>query len=187
LSRALAFLVGRVGGRDIEIGIRDNGFYLAGEKMNIDKALKFLNSQNIQEILEEAVNKTETLNRRFRHCATRSLMILRSYKGRRKTVGKQQMRSHFLLGSVRKISHGFPILKEARREVLEDLMDINNSKKVLDWLKDGKVKIETITTKLPSPFALSIVMEGYTDLMKMEDKIEFLKRMHKQHMKEIEK
>jgi len=187
LSRALAFLVGRIGGRDIEIGIRDNGFYLAGEKINIDKALKFIDSKNIQEILEEAVNKTETLNRRFRHCATRALMILRSYKGRRKTVGKQQMRSHFLLGSVRKISHNFPILKEARREVLEDLMDIENAKKVLDWIKEGKVKIEQINVKLPSPFALSIVMEGYTDLMKMEDKIEFLKRMHKEHMKGIER
>lgn len=185
LSRAMAFLVGRVGGRDIEIGIRDNGFYLAGEKMNIEKAIKFINSQNIQEILEEAINKTETLNRRFRHCATRSLMILRNYKGRKKTVGKQQMKSHFLLGSVRKISHNFPILKEARREVLEDLMDIENAKKVLDWIKEGKVKVERTNVKLPSPFALSIVMEGHTDLMKMEDKIEFLKRMHQEHMKEI--
>jgi ATP-dependent helicase Lhr and Lhr-like helicase len=185
LSRALAFLVGRIGSRDIEVGIRDNGFYLAGEKMNIDKALKFLDSKNVEEILDEAINKTEILNRRFRHCATRALMILRSYKGIRRTVGKQQMKSHFLLASVKKISHDFPILKEARREVLEDLMDINNTKVVIDWIKEGKVKVEQITSKLPSPFALSIVLEGYTDLMKMEDKLEFLKRMHKEHLKEI--
>jgi len=185
LSRAMAFLAGRIGGRDIEVGIRDNGFYLAGEKLQIDRALKFLDSKNVEEILDEAVSKTEVLNRRFRHCATRALMILRNYKGVRKTVGKQQMRSHFLLASVKRISHNFPILKEARREVLEDLMDINNTRVVLDWIKEGKVKIEQITTKLPSPFALSIVLEGYTDLLKMEDKIEFLKRMHKEHLKEI--
>ncbi len=187
LSRAFAFLVGRIGGRDIEVGIRDNGFYLAGEKMNIDKAIKFLNSKNVEEILEEALDKTEVLNRRFRHCATRSLMILKNYKGIRKTVGKQQMRSHFLLGSVKKISHNFPILKEARREVLEDLMDLNNTKMVLDWINEGKIKIHKVETKLPSPFALSIVLEGYTDLLKMEDKINFLKRMHKAHLKEIGK
>ncbi|OGJ21752.1 ATP-dependent helicase [Candidatus Pacearchaeota archaeon RBG_13_36_9] len=186
LSRAMAFLVGRAGGRDIEVGIRDNGFYLAGEKLEIEKALKFLNSKNVEEILEEAINKTEVLNRRFRHCATRALMILRNYKGRRKTVGKQQMKSHFLLASVKRISHNFPILKEARREVMEDLMDINNTRVVLDRIKEGKVKIEQINVKLPSPFALSIVLEGYTDLLKMEDKIEFLKRMHKEHLKEIE-
>ncbi len=185
LSRALAYLAARAGGRDIEIGIRDNGFYLAGEKLQIEKALKFLDSKNLREVLEEAVEKTEILNRRFRHCATRSLMILRSYKGRKKTVGRQQMNSHFLLASVKKISRNFPILQEARREVLEDLMDIKNTEKVLDWIKEGKVRVETINTRLPSPFALSIMLEGYSDLLKIEDKIEFLKRMHKEHMKEI--
>ena len=185
LSRALAFLAGRVGGRDIEIGIRDNGFYLTGEKMQIEKAIKFLNSKNLKEVLDEAINKTEILNRRFRHCATRSLMILRNYKGVRRSVGKQQMRSHFLLASVKKISKNFPILMEARREVLEDLMDIKNAEQVLDWINSGKVKIETIQTKLPSPFALSIVIEGYTDLLRMEDKINFLKRMHKEHLKSM--
>jgi ATP-dependent Lhr-like helicase len=185
LSRALAFLIGRVGGRDIEIGIRDNGFFLAGEKLQVEKALKFLNSENLKEILEEAINKTEVLKRRFRHCAARSLMILRNYKGRKKTVGKQQMKSHFLLASVRKISKNFPILMEARREVLEDLMDIESTKIVLDWIQRGRVKIEKISTDLPSPFALNLVLQGYADLLKMEDKINFLKRMHKEHLKKI--
>ena len=187
LSRALAFLTARAGGRDIEIGINDNGFFLAGEKLQIEKALKFLNSKNLKEVLEEAIEKTEVLNRRFRHCATRSLMILRSYKGRRKSVGKQQMSSHFLISAVKKISGEFPILREARREVLEDLMDIENTKLVLDWISDGKIKIEKITTNVPSPFALNLIIQGYADLLRIEDKIAFLKRMHAEHLKEIEK
>ena len=68
-------------------------------------------------------------------------MILRSYKGQSKTVGKQQMKSHFLINAVKKISDEFPILREARREVLEDLMDIQNAKVVLDWIKKGKAFI----------------------------------------------
>ncbi len=185
LSRAIAFLAARAGGRDIEIGISDNGFFLAGEKLQIEKVLNFLNSKNLKEVLEEAIDKTEILQRRFRHCATRSLMILRSYKGRTKTVGRQQMNSQFLLASVKKISKSFPILKEAKREVLEDLMDIENAKKVLDWIKEGSIKIEKINTRLPSPFALSLILQGYADLLKIEDKIAFLKRMHKEHLKEI--
>ena len=47
-------------------------------------------------------------------------MILRSYKGAQKSVRKQQMKSHFLIASVKKISNEFPILKEAKREVLEE-------------------------------------------------------------------
>jgi len=187
LSRAIACLVAQAGGRDVEIGINDNGFFLAGEKLQVEKALKFLNSKNLKEVLEEAIDRTEVLKRRFRHCATRSLMILKNYKGRKKTVGKQQMKSHFLLASVKKISKNFPILKEARREVLSDLMDIENTKQVLDWIKEGKMKIEKINTNLPSPFALNLILQGYADLLKIEDKIEFLKRIHKEHLKKIEK
>jgi len=187
LSRALGYLMAQKVGRDIEIGISDSGFYFAGENLPIDVALKFLTPNNLREILEEAISKTEILKRRFRHCAGRSLMILRNYKGRRKTVGRQQMSSFFLLNAVNKISKEFPILKEARREVLEDLMDIENTKKVISWIKDGKVSVEKVNTKLPSPFALNLVLQGYSDLLKIEDKIEFLKRMHQEHLKEIVK
>lgn len=187
LSRAIGYVMGRYGNRDVEMGINDNGFYFAGESLDIERALEELTSENLQMILEEAVNRTDILLRRFRHCAGRSLMILRTYKGRSKSVGKQQMKSHFLLAAVKKISREFPILKEAKREVLEDLMDIENAKKVLGWLKEGKVKLKVRDTKLASPFALNLILQGHSDLIKVEDKQEFLRRMHKIHMEEIGK
>ena len=185
LSRALSYLMGQKVGRDIEMGINDNGFYFAGDKLPVEEALETLNSENLREVLEGAIEKTEVLKRRFRHCAARSLMILRNYKGRTKSVGKQQMSSFFLLSAIRKISRDFPILKEARREVLEDLMDIKKAEKVLNWIKDGKVKIDKINKKLPSPFALNLILQGYSDLLKIEDKMKFMKRMHEEIIKEI--
>ena len=95
------------------------------------------------------------------------------------------MNSFFLLSAINKISKDFPILKEARREVLEDLMDIENTKLVLELIKDGKIKIDKVHTSLPSPFALNLVMQGYSDLLKIEDKLKFLKRMHEEIIKEI--
>jgi ATP-dependent Lhr-like helicase len=187
LSRAIGFLLGRIGTRDIELGINDNGFYIAGEKMNIEKVMNFLNYENLEEVLKEAIEKTDILARRFRHCAVRSLMILRNYKGKTRTVGKQQMRSHFILSSVKKISANFPILREARREVLEDLMDIENAKLVLKWFNEGKIKIKIRDVEIPSPFALNLILEGQSDLIRIEDKQEFLKRMHQLHINEIEK
>ncbi len=187
LSRALGYLMAQAGGRDIEIGINDNGFYFAGEKLQIEKAFEFLNSKNIREVLTEAIEKTDILARRFRHCATRSLMILKTYKGQEKSVGKQQMKSHFLLAAVRKVSNKFPILNEARREVLEDVMEIDNAKKVLEMIGTKKVKIEIQTVTLPSPFALNLIIQGHMDLIKIEDKQKFLKRMHDLHMKAVGK
>jgi ATP-dependent Lhr-like helicase len=181
LSRALAYLVARLGGRDVEIGINDNGFFLASlQKMQAERALGMLNADNLTDILDEAIQNTEVFKRRFRHCATRSLMILRSYKGRTKSVGKQQLKSGFLLAAARKISHDFPVLKETRREILEDMMDIGNAKLILKLIKEGKIKVNELHAELPSPFSLNLIMQGYADLMKIEDKIAFLKRMYKE-------
>jgi len=188
LSRAFAYAVGRYGGRDVEMGISDNGFYLASkDPMQIERAVRELNSSNIQEILEEAVSKTEVFKRRFRHCATRSLMLLRSYKGRTKSVGKQQLSSTFLLAAAQKASKDFPVLRETKREIMEDLMDISNAKQILDFIKEGKLKVEVIHKELPSPFSFNLILQGHADLMKIEDKIAFLKRMHKAIMEKIEK
>jgi ATP-dependent Lhr-like helicase len=186
LSRAIAYCVGKYGGRDIELGINDNGFYLASQQpMQIEKALKTLNSGNLQEIVEEAINQTEVFKRRFRHVATRSLMLLRNYKGRTKSVGRQQMSSHFLLAASQKTSKDFPILKETKREILEDLMDLENAKFILDLIHDGRIKIEQTNKELPSPFSLNLIIQGHADLMKIEDKIAFLKRMHEAIIKRI--
>ena len=185
LSRAFGFLIGKLDGRDIEVGINDNGFYIAGEKISIKTPLEYLKPENLEEVLKEAIDKTDVLARRFRHCAGRSLMILRNYKGVSRSVGKQQMKSHFLLHAVKKITNEFPILREARREVLEDLMDIENAKLVLSWIREGKVKLNIVETEIPSPFATTLMLQGHHDLIRIEDRQEFLKRMHDEHVRII--
>jgi ATP-dependent Lhr-like helicase len=189
LSRAFAYLLGQIGGRDIEIGISDNGFYFVGEDLNkqkIEKVFGFLDEDKLGEILKEAIEKTQLLKRRFRHCAGRSLMILRQYKGRKKSAGVQQLRSRFILGAVRKISQEFPILKEAKREILEDVMDLKNAKKVIRWIKNNKMEIKFVNNRLPSPFAINLIMQARYDLIKIENKMEFLKRIHKEIEKQVE-
>lgn len=188
LSRALAYVVGRGVKRDIEIGLNDNGFFLASTNtLQIEKALGLLseNPEKIRDVLIESIEKTEYFKRRFRHCAVRSLMILRNYKGRTKTAGKQQVNSDFLLANVRKISDNFPILKETRREILEESMEIENAIKILNEIKEKRIRVCLLDVELPSPFSLNLITQGYVDLMKMENKIEFLKRMHNKIQKRI--
>ncbi|MEK6861263.1 MAG: ATP-dependent helicase [Nanoarchaeota archaeon] len=186
LSRALAFIVGRLQHRDVEIGINDNGFYLSSHKpIQALRALELLLKNDLNEVMDHAIEKTEILKRRFRHCAARALMILREYKGKRKRVGRQQVSSMILMNAVKRINPNFCILKEARREVLEDLMDIENTKKVLEWTKENKIEIKQVNHEVPSPFAFSLITQGYSDVMRIEDKIEFIRRMHKEVMERI--
>lgn len=179
LSRALAFAIGRLQHRDVEVGINDNGFYVSCDrKVNAISAFKLIKSKELNELLKLAINKSEVLKRRFRHCASRSFMILRTYKGHTKRVGRQQVSSMLLMNAVKRISEDFCILKEARREVLEDLMDIEHATEVIQLIEEGKIKIKEVNTRIPSPFAINLVMQGYSDILKIEEKHEFLQRMH---------
>ena len=185
LARAYAFAAARLKYRDIEMGIADNGFFITGQDLDEKKITEWVKSKDLKKILVEAIEKTEILKRRFRHCAARSLMILRSYKGREKSVGKQQVHSGFLFVAVKKISDEFPILREARREVMEDLMDIKSAEQVLKWIEEGKVKFKVKKLPFVSPFGLNLALEGRSDLIKMEDRASFLKRMQELHLKAI--
>jgi len=182
LARAYAFIAAKFRKRDVEIGVGDNGFFIGAEELNEDKIIKGVNSNNIENILKEAIEKTELLKRRFRHCAARSLMILRKYKGIEKTAGRQQVHSTLLYVAVKKISDEFPILKEARREVLEDVMDINNAKKVIKWIESGEVIIKKKNLPFVSPFGVILSLQGKNDLIRMEQRADFLKRMHELHL-----
>jgi ATP-dependent Lhr-like helicase len=179
LSRAVAFVIAKMEHRDVEIGMNDNGFYVGfTKKVDAVKALRTLKADKLDLVMKHAIDQTEILKRRFRHCATRGFMILRNYMGRQKNAGRQQVSSMILMSAVKRISDDFCILKEARREVLEDLMDIENTKKILLEIEAGKIKIIEIHTRIPSPFAFNIALQGFMDVLKIEDKIEFLRRMH---------
>ncbi|MDD6285801.1 MAG: ATP-dependent helicase [Methanobacteriaceae archaeon] len=179
LSRAVAYIISQRYHHDVMISIDDNGFYLSSDsKIGGVEAFEELSSDNLRETLVKAIDKTETLASRFRDCANRSLMILRRYKGREKSVGRQQVTSKILLNFVKEIDDHFAILDEARREVMEDYMDVSHAEDVLRDIESGKIVIKTVNTVIPTPFAFNLVSRGYLDVLKYEDRSEFIKRMH---------
>ena len=186
LSRGLAFVAAKMGAGDTEISITDNGFVLRYKTtLQAARALQALRPDEIDAVLESALSKTEVLSRRFRHCAGRALMILRRYKGRTKTVGRQQVSTQILLATLRNLGEEFPILKEARREVLEDLMDIVRAREVLEDIASGRVRLTEKHTGMPSPMSFALLMTGYTDILRAEERHEFLLRMHKEVLAKI--
>jgi ATP-dependent helicase Lhr and Lhr-like helicase len=179
LSRALAYTIGKSQHRDVEVGISDNAFYLSAEKeFNAQRAFTLIQTESFRQIVEQAIEKSEILARRFRHCAGRSLMILRNYMGRKKGPGRMHIGSKILFNAVKRISPNFSILAEARREVMEDLMDIGHAQEIIEKVTAGSIQVTSIPTTVPSPFAFSLIASGYSDVIKIEDKQAFLRRMH---------
>ncbi|MEL7669054.1 ATP-dependent helicase [Methanobacterium sp.] len=186
LSRAVAYILAKKYKRDIMISISDNGFYLSSEgKIGGLESFNDLTSENIEDILIKAIDKTETLAGRFRHCAGRALMILRHYKGKQKSVSRQHIKGKILLNFVKELDENFSILKEARREVIEDFMDLKNAKRVLKMIESGQLEIKQINTVIPSPFSFNLVAQCYLDVLKYEERIEFIRRMHQAVINQI--
>jgi ATP-dependent Lhr-like helicase len=185
LSRAIAYMIGHNTHKDVEVYINDNGFMLSSDKLPIAQALNALNEKTLETALQRGIEKGEIFKRRFRHVAARALMILRTYKGQRKSAGRQQMAAFLLINAVKEVSENFPVLKETRREIMEDAMDLENAKKVISWINEKKVKIKEIETNGPSPFAINLFVQGASEVMRMEERIAFVRRLHEKIMQKI--
>lgn len=183
ISRAVGFAISRTQHRDVEIGINDNGFYIGyDQKADAMRAFSAIQVKDFYKLMSDAIEKSETFKRRFRHCAARALMILTNYKGKKKGVGRQQVSSMILISALKQINPDFSLLKEAKREVLEDLMDINNTKLILERIEKGDIKIKEIETSIPTPFGFGLALQGIVEVLKIEEKQEFLRRMHQMLM-----
>jgi ATP-dependent Lhr-like helicase len=190
LGRAIGELLVRQIKRNVRIAISDNGFAIfipESAKIDIDCLMQKIAEVDIQALLIKSIQGTELLRRRFRHCAARSLLVLRNYKGYKISVSKQQLSSQKLLKVCKEVDENFPVIAETYREILEDAMDINNAKKVINWIKSGKIKYCIYHTEVPSPFAHNLILLGAQDVILMHDKKARLRQMYKEIIKRIEK
>ncbi|MFB6200328.1 MAG: ATP-dependent helicase [Candidatus Nanohaloarchaea archaeon] len=189
LARIMAHMLQKRIGSNIGMVIDDNGFILITPRRPIDveKLLDQLTDADLEKELENAVAKTELMKRRFRHVGGRSLMILRNYAGNEKTVGQQQMKGHFLLSTIRnKYGEEFPMIKETYREIMEDAMDIKHVKEVVEKIENDEISAEVLDSDIPSPFSHNLLLQGQSDVVKMEDKKERLQKLHEKVMERIE-
>ncbi|MEM4165342.1 MAG: hypothetical protein QXJ86_05820, partial [Nitrososphaerales archaeon] len=132
-----------------------------------------------------SIRNTELIRRRFRHCATRSLMVLRNYKGHEITVAKQQTNSQILFKLCDELE-GFPVVEEAYREVLEDVMDVKTAEEVLGEIYLGERRyIIAPSSDLPSPFTHDLILLGYSDVVLMEDKKALLEALYDSVLRRI--
>jgi len=184
LAKAVAAVITEETGTDVKVSLNDNGFMITlstrswREGLNVEDVLKSIEVEQLYEILSEVLFRTEMLRRRFRHCAERSFMLLRKYKGRETSIERRQLNSQVLLQAVKDLK-GFPVLKEAIREILEDYMDITHAKEVLNKIKNGEIKLRVIgPTRVPSPFSHSIILKEYSDVVLASDKRNLLATLH---------
>lgn len=188
LCRIFADLASEMLNSNVGIVVDDHGFVLIcpDKDIDVDELMDITTGSDLRDVLKKAVRKTELMKRRFRHVAARALMILRNYKGKKMSVGRQQMKSHFLLSACEDIDEEFPIVKETYREIIEDYMDIENASDIIQSIEKEEMGYEVVETDVPSPFAHNLVIQSQSDVLKLEDKKKRLQNLHEKIMENIE-
>ncbi len=191
LSRAFAHYIGKKKRVNVRVTFSDYGFILTlgrWKRISEEDIVELLNMSRTTFLmnLKEAVERSELMRRRFRNVAVRGLMILRRYPGRTLTIGRQQMSADSLLKLVKMFYPHFPILKETYREIFEDVMHVDEALDYLNKIKSRKLVFER-DKKVPSPFAFNLVALGARDVVVMEDRKAFIRRLHERLVKRWKK
>ncbi len=183
LSRGIARITSDKLGEPVRVTVSDYGFMLTTSSKPsrelISDVLEDASPEGFRSLLENTIRRTELMRRRFRHVAQRSFMILKRYKGREKSPERMQLSAQRLLEVLFDVNSNHPIIRETYREILEDLMDIENAARVLSWIREGSVRVEIVgPLPLPSPMAHHLVVRGYSDVVLMEDRRRILAMLH---------
>jgi ATP-dependent Lhr-like helicase len=180
LSRAYAGALSERVKANVTVSISDDSFMLTVPKeFDLECLPGLISSGTLESRLREAISDSELFAQRFRHVATRSFMVLRNYKGKELSVGRQQLRSQRLLDALHELTN-FPVMVETFNEILTDVMDIDNARGVLLSIENGERTIEEDPfSSVPSPFAHNIILLGVSDIVLMEDKSMLLRSLHR--------
>ena len=114
---------------------------------------------DIESLVHAEVTGSAVFASRFRECAARSLLLPRRRPDRRTPLWQQRQRAHSLL-QVAADFPDFPVVLESMRECLQDVYDLPALTDLLGEIRNGHIRIQTVVTDRPSPFARSLLF-GY--------------------------
>jgi ATP-dependent Lhr-like helicase len=109
----------------------------------------------VEELVVGELANSALFASRFRENAARALLLPRRRPGQRTPLWQMRQRSADLLAVASK--HGeFPILLETYRECLRDVFDLPALTEILAGIRSRTVRLVSVETASPSPFAASL-------------------------------
>ena len=177
MARAVGARVGRRVGRDVVVGVADLGWSI---RLEDEAAIRpedlpaLLEVDRLEDDVLEGLDRGELLARRFRQVATVALMVLRNPEpGRRVRVGGLHWASTRLYPLLRAVCPDHPLLRQTRREVLAEVLDVPSAQRWLERRPPIRFRV------LPgiSPFAAAWIEPGSADSLQYESPAEALRRL----------
>ncbi|GAB3029310.1 ATP-dependent helicase [Natronobiforma cellulositropha] len=187
LSRLLAYECAQAATANVGVAVADNGFVLSmplNRKVDLIGILEDLEPDRVRETLRAALSGTDLLQRYFRINATRSLMILKRYKGYEKSASEQQVSSEMLLGFAEGLEE-FAVIEETYREILEDKLNVAEIEGLVAAIETGAITLERHLLDSPTPRAFGLATLSASDVVLAEDEAAALQAFHEHVLEEI--
>ena len=145
-------------GMDVEVMWGDEGFVVRFPDVETppDPALLLPDPDEAEGLVLRQLGATSLFAARFRETAARALLLPRRRPGRRTPLWQQRKRAADLLAVASRFG-SFPVLLETYREILRDHFDMPALVDTLRRVQQRTIKLATIDTKAPSPFASSLL------------------------------
>lgn len=125
--------------------------------------LQRIQPSQVKEVLEAMLPTTPLFNITFRYNIGHALMMGVKKSGRQ-PLWIQRMRSAQMLDSIIAVKN-HPILKETKRECLEDLWDLNGVEQILNQVQSGDIQVYELETLYPSPLSLTLRRQTEASMM----------------------
>ena len=145
-------------GTDVEVMWGDEGFVVRFPEAEAppDPSLLIPDPATVESLVLRQLGSTSLFAARFRETAARALLLPRRRPGTRTPLWQQRKRAADLLAVASRFG-SFPALLETYREVLRDHFDMPALVETLRRISSRSLRITTIDSRVPSPFAASLL------------------------------
>ncbi|MEB3360828.1 MAG: DNA ligase-associated DEXH box helicase, partial [Synechococcaceae cyanobacterium] len=134
-----------------------------------------LDDTHLERDLEEALNLSELCRRRFRAIAQISGLILQGYPGKGRTGGQLQISASLLFDVFQRHEPTNLLLAQARREVLQEQLELGRLAESLKRLQASDWVLEPI--RRPGPLAFPLLAERLNNRLSNESLLERLEKL----------
>jgi ATP-dependent Lhr-like helicase len=136
----------------------DDGFVLRlpENEEPLDGSWLLPSPRELRDLILRQLGTTSVFAAKFREAASRALLLPKRRPGQRAALWQQRKRAADLL-AVASQYNSFPIVLETYREVMRDVFDIPATAGLLRKIASGKVRVTTVDSAKPSPFASALL------------------------------
>ncbi len=157
-AMAAAARIREEAGVDVETLWGDDGFVVRFPDVDVppDATLLLPGPDEVQPLVVRQLGATALFAAKFRENAGRSLLLPKRRPGMRAPLWQQRKRASDLLAVASRYG-SFPVLLETYRECLRDYFDMPALVQTLGDVRSRRIRVVTIDSEKPSPFAASLL------------------------------